>query len=73
MAIDLEMQLKGWPGPTKAGRRLNVCGARVRNLVREGRLAAIRTELGLLINPESLERLVREREKMAAPAAATTD
>lgn len=74
MSSDIEQRLKDWPGPTKAGRRFNppVCGARVRHLVREGRLEAIRTGLGLLIDPESLERFLREREETAATAAAVT-
>jgi hypothetical protein len=58
---DLEATLKDWMGPAKAGRRLNVGPTRIRNLVKEGGLDAIRTDLGLLISPTSIERLMRER------------
>jgi hypothetical protein len=59
--IDLERQLKDWTGPTRTGRRLKVGGQRVRNLVKDGRLDAIRTDLGLLIDPRSVERYEQER------------
>jgi hypothetical protein len=59
----LQKTLKPFLGPARAGRRFTppVGSVRVKDLVRAGRLDAIRTDLGLLIDPESIERYERER------------
>ena len=51
----------GWPRPVDAGRQLGVSAAQVKALVAKGRLDAIRTPLGRLIDPASVEREQRRR------------
>jgi hypothetical protein len=66
-SAEIEEQLARFLGPTRAGRLLDppVSGARVKDLVRAGKLDAIKTDLGLLIDPGSIERLQQERTELA--------
>jgi excisionase family DNA binding protein len=56
--------------PAEAGRALGLTSMRVRQLVAEGRLAAIRTPLGRLIERQSVEALRRKRAAGRAGAGA---
>ena len=51
--------------PSEAGRRLVLSKAMVCLLCRQGRLRAVKTALGWLIDPDDVERLRKEREKKA--------
>jgi hypothetical protein len=61
----LQERLKPFLGPGRAGRRCTppVGSVRIKDLVKAGKLDAIRTDLGLLIDPESIERYERERQE----------
>ncbi len=56
--------------PSAAGRILDIGPARVKQLLDAGRLSAVRTPYGRLIDPTSVERLRREREAAKAAKAA---
>jgi len=58
-----EHDIATWIGRSEAARRLTVSVESVRQWVRAGRLRAIRTRLGMLIDPESVEALRVEREQ----------
>lgn len=47
---------------SETARKLEVSSARVRQLVREGKLEATETPLGKLYDPKEVERLAKERE-----------
>ena len=51
-----------WLTPTQAAFRLRISAEAVRHLCNQGRLVVVRTGHGRLIDPESVERLARERE-----------
>jgi excisionase family DNA binding protein len=53
--------------PSEAARELGISSERVRQLVREGRLAAVRTPLGRLISPEALAALAEQRRRDRDP------
>jgi excisionase family DNA binding protein len=53
-----------WLTPSQAGRRLDLSAERVRQLTAEGRLSFIRTPLGRLLDPASVERLAVERRRL---------
>jgi hypothetical protein len=61
-AKELERFLENWRGTTRTGLRLGVGPQRVRDLVKEGKLVAIKTDVGMLVNWDSVEQLERERE-----------
>ncbi len=48
-------------GPSQASHALGVSGQHVRDLCKAGRLVAVRTTLGWLIDPDDVERLRLER------------
>ena len=52
----------GWPRPVDAGRQLGVSAAQVKQLEARGQRRAVRTSLGRLIDPASVEALLRERQ-----------
>ncbi|TAK32623.1 MAG: DNA-binding protein [Chloroflexota bacterium] len=52
-----------WLTPAQAGTWLGVSAQRIRQLLDEGRLQGIRTPLGRLIDPESVETLARQRKE----------
>ena len=52
-----------WLTPARAAHILGVTPQRIRQLMRAGRLACIRTPLGRLADPTSVERLRAEREE----------
>jgi excisionase family DNA binding protein len=53
-----------WVAPSEAARRLGVSVVRVRQWADQGRLSAIRTPLGRLIEAESVERLSMDRQPL---------
>lgn len=56
----------GWLMPAQAGRQLGIGPERVRQLIAEGRLRAVRTAAGRLVDPASVEELKTQRAAMAA-------
>jgi hypothetical protein len=64
--------LAQWISPGTAARTLNVSTKRVRQLVEEGRLISVTTELGRLIDPASVEQVRTEREARAKGGAAAS-
>jgi hypothetical protein len=61
-----EIAIATWPTRSDAARELDLSPERISQLINEGRLAAITTRLGRLINPDSLARMKREREARQA-------
>jgi len=53
---------RDWLTPATVARMLGVTPCRVRQLVEQGKLACEWTPLGRLIDPQSVEKLARERE-----------
>ena len=53
----MELDLRTAMGPSQASHALGVSGQHVRDLCKTGRLTAVRTTLGWLIDPEDVERL----------------
>ena len=53
--------LESWLSPAGAARNLDISTERVRQLVGEGRLKAVNTPNGRLIEPTSVEQLRQER------------
>lgn len=58
-------ELTTWLTPTQAALRLGVSAQSIREYVRKGKLRAVWVGRGRLIDPESVERLAREREERA--------
>jgi excisionase family DNA binding protein len=50
--------------PTEAANELGKSKARIKQLIRDGQLQAIRTRLGFLISPASINRLQRMTSEM---------
>ena len=61
-------QLESWMSPATAARKLGVSPQWVQELVDTGKLRAIRTELGRLIDPASVDELSAERQRKAGAA-----
>jgi hypothetical protein len=57
-----------WITPALAGRILGVTPQRIRQLSNTGEIISIRTQLGRLIDPASVERLRTKRETQRAKA-----
>ena len=55
--------------PAMAARKLGLTTARVKQLEHEGRRAAVRTALGRLLDPASVERMVEQRAERHAVLA----
>lgn len=68
MSGDAERKTVGqdWLAPVEAGKALGVTSARVRQLISAGQLEAVRTPLGRLVDPASVDALRREREARKA-------
>jgi excisionase family DNA binding protein len=58
-----------WPTTAQVARQLGVTPDRVRQLAKDGRLDSVRTGLGRLLDPASVERLVAERAERRAVVA----
>lgn len=61
MASGSVKDVENYLTPSEAGSVLRTSGNWVKQLVRRGDLEGVETHLGWLINPESVERLARER------------
>jgi hypothetical protein len=58
-------EVENWLSPSQAGAMLGTSGQWVTQLARTGKLDAVRTALGWLVNPHDVERLANERLKRA--------
>jgi hypothetical protein len=58
-------EVENWLSPSEAGAVLGTSGQWVTQLAREGKLDAVRTSLGWLLNPADVERLAGERLERA--------
>ena len=65
-----ETTVTQWLAKSQAANRLECSSARIKQLVNSGQLRAVRTQLGVLIDPLDVERLRRERESRATFTAA---
>ena len=54
-------EIESWLSPSEAGAVLGTSGQWVTQLARAGKLDAVRTSLGWLVNPADVERLANER------------
>ncbi len=54
--------VEDWLAPSHAGRILGTSGQWVAILCRQGKLRAVRTALGWLVDPDDIERVREERE-----------
>lgn len=61
-----ELLAEHYEAPFETGRRLKVGTTRVGQLVAEGRLRAVRTPLGHLIERASVDALLRQRQAQPA-------
>jgi len=59
-----------WPAVRDVVRELDLSQVYVNRLVRQGRLRAVRTRLGWLVDPESVQAYARERAQRRAVRAA---
>ena len=58
-------EVESWLSPSQAGAVLGTSGQWVTQLARAGKLDAVRTPLGWLVNPADVERLANERLEKA--------
>ena len=58
-------EIESWLSPSEAGTVLGTSGQWVTQLARAGKLDAVRTSLGWLVNPADVERLANERLERA--------
>ena len=58
-------EIESWLSPSQAGALLGTSGQWVTQLARSGKLDAVRTSLGWLVNPADVERLANERLEKA--------
>ena len=58
-------EVENWLSPSEAGDILGTSGQWVTSLARKGKLDAVRTSLGWLVNPKDVERLANERLEKA--------
>ncbi len=58
-------EVESWLSPSQAGALLGTSGQWVTQLARNGKLDAVRTSLGWLVNPADVERLANERLEKA--------
>jgi excisionase family DNA binding protein len=64
-AVEVEMVGSDWPAVRDAMRTLDVSDTYVARLIRQGRIRAVHTRLGYLIDPESLAAFAAERTTRA--------
>jgi excisionase family DNA binding protein len=65
------MALDRWLSPSEAARELGVSAGRVRQMVEEGKIPAIRTALGRLVDGDAVTSLARERKRYPARGKGT--
>lgn len=58
-------EIESWLSPSEASTILGTSGQWVTQLARDGKLDAVRTSLGWLVNPADVERLANERLEKA--------
>ncbi len=58
-------EVEDWLSPSQAGAMLGTSGQWVTQLARAGKIDAVRTSLGWLVNPSDAERLANERLERA--------
>lgn len=58
-------EVESWLSPSQAGAMLGTSGQWVTQLARTGKIDAVRTSLGWLVNPADAERLANERLERA--------
>lgn len=58
-------EVESWLSPSQAGAMLGTSGQWVTQLARRGKLDAVRTPLGWLVNPADVERVANERLEKA--------
>ena len=58
-------EVESWLSPSQAGAMLGTSGQWVTQLARRGKLDAVRTSLGWLVNPADVERVANERLEKA--------
>ncbi len=58
-------EIESWLSPAQAGAMLGTSGQWVTQLARAGKIDAVRTPLGWLVNPADAERLAKERLERA--------
>lgn len=58
-------EVESWLSPSQAGEMLGTSGQWVTQLARDGKLDAVRTPLGWLVNPADVERVANERLQRA--------
>ncbi len=58
-------EIESWLSPSQAGAMIGTSGQWVTQLARAGKLDAVRTSLGWLVNPADVERLANERLERA--------
>jgi hypothetical protein len=63
--------VESWLSPSEAGDILGTSGQWVTTLARDGKLDAVRTSLGWLINPDDVERLANQRLERAQQKLST--
>ena len=56
-----------WLSSTQSAQRLGISSQRVRQLLDDGQLVAVRTSLGHLFDPASVEELVTARSRRLEP------
>ena len=54
-----------WPGPAQVAKRLGLTTQMIHKLIRQGRLHAVMTANGRLIDPMSVEREIERRQAKA--------
>ena len=58
-------EIENWLSPSQAGAMLGTSGQWVTQLARKGKLDAVKTPLGWLVNPADVERVATERLERA--------
>jgi hypothetical protein len=61
-------EIEKWLSRTRAARELGLSDQGVGNLMNQGKLNFIQTDLGRLVDPVDLQRLIKERAKKTTPS-----
>lgn len=56
-------EVESWLSPSQAGRVLGTSGQWVTHLARNRKLRGVKTALGWLMDPESVEQMAKQRNK----------